>query len=108
MVLGVRAKGWLQRPELIAYDLLVKWYSEPRSTDDRIVLVGMTEDDLVKYGFPLDDEKLATLLAKLDELEPCVIGLDLFSNPPKTVQGRPRYEACPLWRTRPREARHHR
>ncbi len=83
VVLGVRAQGWLQRPELIAYDLLIKWNSEPRSTDDRLVLVGMTEDDLVNYGFPLDDEKLATLLTKLDALEPCVIGLDLYRDLPE-------------------------
>ena len=83
LVLAVRARGWLQRPELIAYDLLVKWYSEPNSTDERIVLVGMTEDDLVKYGYPLDDEKLARLLAGLDQLDPCVIGLDLYRDLPE-------------------------
>ena len=25
VVLGVRAKGWLQRPELIAYDFGIRW-----------------------------------------------------------------------------------
>ena len=87
VVLGVRAGGWLQRPELVAYDLLVQWFSKPDSTDDRIVLIGMTEDDLEKYGYPLDDAKLAQLLTNLDRLEPCVIGLDLYRNLPEPRDG---------------------
>ena len=83
VVLGVRAKGWLQRPELIAYDLLVRRHSDPASTDPRIVLIGMTEQDLVEYGYPLDDKLLAEVLTKLDQLEPCVIGLDLYRDLPE-------------------------
>ena len=88
VVLGVRARGWLQRPELLAYDLCVRWFSEPASTDDRLALIGMTEDDLDKYGYPLDDGKLAQLLTNLDGLEPCVIGLDLYRNLPEPRDGR--------------------
>ena len=96
VVLGVRARGWLQRPELIAYDLLVNRFSKPDSTDDRIVLIGMTEDDLDKYGYPLDDAKLAQLLTNLDRLEPCVIGLDLYRNLPEPRDGHllPQLEAA--------------
>ncbi len=96
VVLAVRAQGWLQRPELIAYDLLIRWHSEKQSTDDRLALIGMTEDDLVKYGFPFDDEKLATLLTKLDALEPCVIGLDLYRDLPEPRDRRlyPQLEAA--------------
>ncbi len=96
VVLGVRAQGWLQRPELIAYDLLIRWHSDKQSTDDRLALIGMTEDDLVKYGFPFDDEKLATLLTKLDALDPCVIGLDLYRDLPEPRDRRlyPQLEAA--------------
>jgi adenylate cyclase len=82
-VLGVRAAGWLQRPELIAYDLLIRRLSKPDSTDPRIVLIGMTERDLVEYGYPLNDQLLADLLTRLDQLEPCVIGLDLYRDLPE-------------------------
>jgi CHASE2 domain-containing sensor protein len=51
-VLGVRAAGWLQRAELIIYDEFTRWRSDPDSRDDRIAIVGMTEDDLVKIWFP--------------------------------------------------------
>ena len=96
VVLGVRAKGWLQRPELIAYDFGVRWFSQPNSTDDRIVLIGMTEEDLVQYGYPLDDEKLAQVIEGLDRLEPCVIGLDLYRDLPEPRSGAlyPKLEAA--------------
>ena len=96
VVLGVRAKGWLQRPELIAYDFGVRWFSKPNSTDDRIVLIGMTEEDLVQYGYPIDDEKLAQVIEGLDRLEPCVIGLDLYRDLPEPRSGAlyPKLEAA--------------
>lgn len=82
-VLALRAKGWLQRPELIAYDFMVKRHSKSTATDDRIVLIGMTEEDLTKYGYPLDDRKLAQVILGLDRLDPCVIGLDLYRDLPE-------------------------
>jgi adenylate cyclase len=82
-VLAVRGKGWLQRPELIAYDYLIRKQSDRNSTDPRIALVGMTEDDLVKYGYPLSDRDLANVILGLDKLQPCVIGLDLYRDLPE-------------------------
>lgn len=77
-LLAVRRFGWLQRPELIVYDTFVKWRSEPASTDDRIVIVGMTEDDLEKYGFPISDASLAKVLRTISEQNPAVTGLDIY------------------------------
>ena len=82
-VLGVRAQGWLQRPELIAYDHFVYQNSKPDSVDPRLLLVGMTEQDLVEYGYPINDQLLAEVLSNLDDLAPCVIGLDLYRDLPE-------------------------
>ena len=82
-VLAVRAEGWMQRPELIVYDRFMRLKTEPCSTDERIVIVGMTEEDLVEYGFPLDDAKLARVLEGIDAQEPCVIGLDMYRDLPE-------------------------
>jgi adenylate cyclase len=78
-LLGLRALGWLQRPELICYDDFVRRRAnrEP-AVDPRIIICGMTEEDLVKYGHPLDDAKLADLLEKIAAAGPCVVGLDLY------------------------------
>ena len=86
-VLGVRAAGWLQRAELIVYDEFTRRRSDPDSRDDRIAIVGMTEDDLVKYGFPIDDAMMARVLAGIDAQQPCVIGLDMFRDLPEPRSG---------------------
>ncbi len=87
VVLGVRASGWLQRPELIAYDAFIKLDARPASTDDRIAIVGMTEDDLVRYGFPLDDAMLARVLEGVAAQQPAVIGLDMYRDLPEPRNG---------------------
>src|SRR5262249_977537 len=74
-------------PGFVGHDLLTKRQSKPDSTDERIVLIGMTEKDLVDYGYPFDDEKLAEVLTKLDQLEPCVIGVDLYRDLPEPRSG---------------------
>src|SRR5687767_2263527 len=78
VLLIVRGFGGIQRLDLIWYNILVRWRMEPNSTDDLIKIVGMTEDDLREYGYPIDDEKLAQILTAVNAQEPCVIGLDLY------------------------------
>ena len=79
-LLRLRACGWLQRPELMFYDHVVRQRAEhqPAAADPRIVICGMTEDDLIKYGHPLDDAKLADLLEKIAAAGPCVVGVDIY------------------------------
>ncbi len=95
-ILGVRAAGLLQGQELDAYDHFIGWRSDPDAKDDRIAIVGMTEDDLKKYGYPLDDAKLAEVLEALDRREPCVIGFDLYRDLPEPRTGElyPQLEAA--------------
>ncbi len=50
--------------------------------DDRVVMVGITETDLQKYGSPLPDQLLAQLLQKLKQSNPRAIGLDLYRDLP--------------------------
>ncbi len=82
-VLAVRSLGWLQRAELIAYDAFTRRNSHPDATDPRIAIVGMTEADLVKYGFPIDDAMLARVLETIDAQQPSVIGLDMYRDLPE-------------------------
>ncbi len=82
------ANGLMQRPELIAYDYLVAKRMKPDSVDDRMVLIGMTERDLKKYGYPLPDDLLAEVLQKIgsqeiDSQKPAVIGMDLYRDLPE-------------------------
>ena len=79
-------RGWLQGMEFAAYDGMIR-LKPPQSADPRIVVVGITEDDLDRYQTPLPDEILAQVLSTLQSYQPRVIGLDLYRNtehPPGT------------------------
>jgi adenylate cyclase len=77
VVLALRGLGWLQPLELAAYDRLrVAWAGHDIS--DRVVLVGISESDIRRWGYPLHDADLADLLERLAAAEPRVIGVDLI------------------------------
>jgi len=70
------------------YDRAVSWRARHQpAPDSHIVICGMTEEDLVKYGHPLDDAKLATLLETITDAGPCVVGVDLFRDLPEPRSG---------------------
>ena len=77
-VMFVRSRGWLQAPELFVYDHLVKARTKLDSKDDRIVLIGMTEEDLQRYGYALSDRILAEVLHNVGKQNPVAIGLDFY------------------------------
>ena len=71
--------GWLPISERQLYDYYLR--SRPlEPQDEKIVIVGLTEKDVEKLGFPLSDDTLARLLTKIKAQNPRVIGLDLHRN----------------------------
>src|SRR5262245_4684496 len=64
LVILIRAYGGLQPLELLVYDTLRTAWAHP-APRDRIVLVGMTEADIKRWRYPLDDQLFADLLARL-------------------------------------------
>ena len=106
-VLFLRAGGHLQRAEVFLYDRFMRreWVASPSTQgkgeslpvwfDDRIVICGMTDEDLVKYGHPIDDLHLAELLEKLTLSGAAVVGLDLYRDlkEPRSGEGYPRLAA---------------
>jgi CHASE2 domain-containing sensor protein len=76
-ILGLRWLGILQTWELKTFDDLMKRLPA-ESADKRIAIVGVDEEDINRYGYPLPDEILAKLLNKLQHYRPTVIGLDIF------------------------------
>lgn len=76
---GLNLLGWLAVSERKLYDYYLR--SRPlEAPDKKIVIVGLGEADLEKYGFPISDDTLATLLTKVKEQKPRVIGLNLHRN----------------------------
>ncbi|MBE9065663.1 CHASE2 domain-containing protein, partial [Leptolyngbya cf. ectocarpi LEGE 11479] len=76
----LRWTGMLQRPELAAYDRLMR--QQPARTikqrQQRVLLVEATTEDVNTYGYPLPDEVLAQAIDQLNPHQPRVIGLDIF------------------------------
>ena len=71
--------GWLQISERQLYDYYLR--SRPEEPQDKkIIIIGLTEKDIEKLGFPISDDTLATLLTKIKEQNPRAIGLDLHRN----------------------------
>lgn len=80
-VIIVRALGLLQPLELLTYDqLTVGWASQ--EANQRVVLVGATEADFRRWGWPLSDGVLADLLERLANQHPRVIALDIYRDRP--------------------------
>ncbi len=82
-ILGLRAVGTLEWIELITYDWMVR-HQPMRSPDTRILVVGITEQDIQDRGgilqFP--DQVYADLFAKLLAAKPRVVGLDIWRDRP--------------------------
>lgn len=81
LIIGVRGHGWLQPSELAVFDLLRVASDRPAASDD-VFLVGMTEPDIRRWGYPLSDDFLADLLEKIASWHPRAIGVDLYRDMP--------------------------
>ncbi|NDJ25323.1 CHASE2 domain-containing protein [Nostoc sp. B(2019)] len=82
----VRLTGAMQSLEWLAFDSFLRLRPE-ESIDERIVIVGINEDDIrTRKNYPIDspisDRDLAQLLLKLQTYKPRVIGLDIYRDLP--------------------------
>ncbi|PSR15853.1 diguanylate cyclase [filamentous cyanobacterium CCP3] len=77
LMLGMQPLGWLEPLELKVFDHFMQRRADV-ATDDRLLIVGIGEADLQRYGWPLSDQVLAQGLAQLQQHQPQVIGLDLY------------------------------
>jgi len=77
LVMGIRFVGGLQSMELLAYDHLMRLRPSESKTDQRILVVEVTQADTQRYGYPQSDEALATAIDQLIQMQPRAIGLDM-------------------------------
>lgn len=85
-VLIARAAGFFVSLELMAYDLAVRTLADAKS-DDRIVLVNRSEDDLRALGYPTSDNLLTDILEKIAVGKPAAIGVDIYRDQPVGAGG---------------------
>jgi diguanylate cyclase (GGDEF)-like protein len=83
LVFGVRQAGGLQSLELLAFDQMVRLRPDA-GADPRLLVVTVTEDDIRSQNrWPISDQVVAQLLAKLNQYQPKVIGLDIYRDIPQ-------------------------
>ncbi len=80
-LLALWHSGTLQTLEVLAYDHGLRGQILP-PPDDRIVVIGETETDLHRWGYPLTDGRLAQVLERLAAGRPRVIGVDKYRDLP--------------------------
>ncbi len=81
-VIVARLTGALQFLELVAFDrfLLLR---PPEPMDERIAIVGITEEDIQRARtYPIPDRAIADLLKRLQAYQPIAIGLDIVRDIP--------------------------
>src|SRR5882724_10314751 len=86
VIIVARNHGWLQPVELLAYDTLrVAWAGKPpaKAADSRVFLIGATDEDISRWGWPLRDETLAVILERVASWKPRAIGVDLYRDIPE-------------------------
>jgi adenylate cyclase len=81
LVILMRLLGVLQPLEWAMLDQYFCW-RPLNPPDQRITLIGITDGDLRKYGWPTPDGILAQLITKLKQNQPRAIGLDLYRDLP--------------------------
>ncbi|NJN58721.1 MAG: CHASE2 domain-containing protein [Leptolyngbyaceae cyanobacterium SL_5_9] len=83
MVLGARQMGWLQAPEIAAFDQMTR-LRQDAPPDPRLLVVAITEADLQALGRPTpSDASVTQVLQTLERYQPRVIGLDLYRELPQ-------------------------
>lgn len=81
-VMALRATGMLQFWELATLDSLLR-SRPPEPQDDRILIVGINEQDIQTIGkYPIPDREIAALINQLQTHQPVAIGLDIFRDLP--------------------------
>jgi CHASE2 domain-containing sensor protein/two-component sensor histidine kinase len=81
LVVFIRLLGGLQFLERFALDAMLR-LRLPESIDERILIVGIDEQDLRQAGYPISDRELSRLLQTLQRHQPSIMGLDLVRDLP--------------------------
>ncbi|MFB2921042.1 CHASE2 domain-containing protein [Aerosakkonema funiforme] len=82
LVMGVRAIGYLERVEQIAYDYQIR-LRQDEGLDPRITIIKITEEDRKQQlQYPITDRIMLQLLKTVEQYQPQVIGLDIYREQP--------------------------
>ena len=72
--------GVSQNIDLLIFDSLKTRFPKKYLYDSPSIVIGISESDIEKYGWPIDDKYLLQTIQKLDKAESSSIVLDLYRN----------------------------
>jgi CHASE2 domain-containing sensor protein/two-component sensor histidine kinase len=82
IIVFARVTGSLQFLEWAAFDQFMRLRPE-ETVDERILIVGINEDDIRRINtYPVPDREIALLLRELQTYQPAAIGLDIYRDLP--------------------------
>jgi adenylate cyclase len=79
---ALRAFGTLQFLELRIYDFGLKFESKDTSVSDRMRFIGVTDDDINAFGFPIPDDAMADVVEKVLAGGARAVAIDIFRDIP--------------------------
>ena len=82
-ILGIRSTSIIESLELTVYDWLIQSRRGAEGADPRIVLITVTEQDILRQGrWPITDAIMAEALERLMQFKPRAVGLDIYRDIP--------------------------
>ncbi len=78
----LRGHGGFQSAELFIYDQHRRVEQQKNANIQRIAVIGISEQDLHDYGWPLTDQLFLQLLNKLIAVNPAAVGVDIYRDIP--------------------------
>ncbi len=81
LISWARMSGWLQPAELWQYDITTAALVQPETLPD-VTLVGLTDGDLAKSGWPISDAHLTNLVTAALDGGARTVGVDLYRDVP--------------------------
>lgn len=83
LLIVLRQVGGLQALELFTFDTMVRLQTE-RDPDPRLLVVEITEEDIRNQReWPMSDQTMANIIAKLQAQNPKAIGIDVYRDIPQ-------------------------
>ncbi len=84
LYLWVENQGLTEPIELVIVDYWAAHQTQAKP-DPRFLIVTITEADIRQQGWPISNDQLAEVLARIQDHQPRVVGLDLYRNLPSTA-----------------------
>jgi adenylate cyclase len=82
-VVLLRALGAFVPAELAVYDALLQLRPSPELGPGRVTMIAVGEPEFERFGYPLSNDAIALSLARLSEMSPRSIGIDIYrADPP--------------------------